>query len=105
LSDAALKPVPTLPAKRRFPPASCAPSSSDPKCFRDPEGSVQPTTTNSCRREHLTLIHDALRPGVYGASARLETIPSKPSLHALRRTFAPPPCTWSEYRSIPARPS
>jgi hypothetical protein len=53
-------------------------------------GSVQPTTMNSSRLRHLVFSQAPPRsPGRYGATARFETIPLAPSLHAWRKNAGP----------------
>ena len=65
---------------RREPPSSSAPSPS-----REPRGSVKPTITNSWRFVHLIFSQARVRPARYGASTRLETIPSDARWHTPRR--------------------
>src|SRR6478752_2187248 len=52
---------------------------------------TRPATTNSCRSEHLVLIHSCERPELYGALASFETIPSRPILQACRSKVVPDP--------------
>ena len=52
--------------------------------------------TNSWRATHLTLTQSGPRPAVYGALARLETMPSSFSRQARWWAFGPDPTTCSE---------
>src|ERR1044071_9126692 len=61
--------------------------------------------TNSWRATHLTLTQSGPRPAVYGALARLETMPSSFSRQAPCPAFRPHPPPFSRQPPTPARPA
>ena len=78
--------------------------SSAPTPTREPSGSVNPPTTNSCRFTHLIFCQSGDRESMrYGPSRSLLMIPSAPSAQALAKTSAPSASTCSVYRITPAR--
>ena len=63
-----------------------------------PASLVHPPMTTSCPLRTLALVHVSPRPERYGASRRLEMIPSSDNSCAERSTASPAPSRWPTYR-------